>query len=161
MTLGWVIWLVSSIWVLPALAQPDLQGQADAGVRAINGRDFETLIAEIGLRRDQNNLSPLGPVSFGIKAGTFWEGGERLLNYQHLELAQTFPVDPDRWFRLAVLARDQQSLSSLLLGSTTFDLAGSYNQNLMNDDQLQLSFLARRREAGPESSFDEYQIGLG
>lgn len=153
--------LSGETYLLSSESKDLLESSPITAVRDVEGRDFATLVAEIGLRRRQNNISPFGPVSAGISFGTFWEGGERLVDYQDLDLQQTFPIDPDTSINLGVSFRDQQSLTPFLLDSKTYDWTGSYNRGLANNDLFQLSFLYRQREAGPEGSFDEYQIGFG
>lgn len=48
-----------------------------------------------------------------------------------------------------------------LRDSTAYDLTGTFDRVLPNDDQLQLRLMTRRNDAGPESSYNEYQIGIG
>lgn len=130
-------------------------------VRAVKGSDFSTVTAAIGISRQQNNISPFGPVNLGLNLGTYWEGGERLVNFRDLSIEQVFPINRNNRFRLTVFNRDQDALTPALLDSTTTDLIGTYDHILANSDQLQLSFSTRRKDAGFENSFDEYQIGVG
>ncbi|MDP5358918.1 MAG: hypothetical protein NWR52_02015, partial [Paracoccaceae bacterium] len=120
--------LSGETYLLSSESKDLLASSPITAVRDVEGRDFATLVAEIGLRRRQNNISPFGPVSAGISFGTFWEGGERLVDYQDLDLQQTFPIDPDTSINLGVSFRDQQSLTPFLLDSKTYDWTGSYNR---------------------------------
>ena len=138
-----------------------LASSPNPDVRAVDGSDFATLTARIGIDRQQNNISPLGPVSVGAALGRYWEGGERLVNFGDLSLEQIIPINSISRFRLRALLREQEALTPALLDSTTYDLTGAYDRVLVNRDQLQLSIISRRNAAGPENSFDEYQIGIG
>lgn len=130
-------------------------------VRAVKGSDFSTVTAAIGISRQQNNISPFGPVNLDLNLGTYWEGGERLVNFRDISIEQVFPINRNNRFRLTVFNRVQDALTPALLDSTTTDLIGTYDHILANSDQLQLSFSTRRKDAGFENSFDEYQIGVG
>ena len=138
-----------------------LASSPNPDVRAVKGGDFSTVTAAIGISRQQDNISPFGPLNFGLNLGTYWEGGERLVNFRDLSIEQVIPVNRNSRLRLTAISRDQNTLSPALLDSTTTDLIGIYDRVLANNDQLQLSLSGRRKDAGFENSFDEYQLGVG
>lgn len=148
-------------YALSSEAKDLLAGSPSPQVRAIDGKDFANVTASVGIEQSQNNISPLGPVRFGAYLGTYWEGGERLVNFRDLSIEQIIPIDRDTSFRIRGFMRDQQTLTPALVDSQLYDVTGTYDRRLFNDDQLQLSLRARRNEAGVESSFDEYELGVG
>ena len=151
----------SETYVLSSEAKSLLASSPNPDVRNIDGSDLAATTASVGISRQQNNISPLGPVKFGASFGTYLEGGERLVNFRDLSIEQIVPIDRINTFSLLVATREQDALSPTLLDSTAYDLVGTYNRVLANNDQLQLTFSGRHKDAGPESSFDEVQLGVG
>jgi len=148
-------------YVLSSEAKDLLASSPNPQVRAVDGGDFASVTASVGIDRYQFNISPLGPVRFGANLGTYWEGGERLVNFRDFSIEQIISIDRDSSFRLRGLRRNQDALTTALVDSTLFDVVGTYDRTLPKGDQLQLSLRARRNEAGAESSFDEYEFGVG
>ncbi|EBA13875.1 hypothetical protein [Roseobacter sp. CCS2] len=148
-------------YALSSDAKDLLASSPNPDVRAVDGSDFATVTALAGVERQQNNISPLGPVRAGLSFGSYWEGAERLVDFHDLSLEQIVPVGRDRTFRLKGLVREQLARTPNLLDSTRYDLMGSYAQTLRNGDQLQLSLQTSRVLAGAENSFDEYEVGVG
>ncbi len=153
--------LSAETYALSQDAKDLLATSPNPDVRAVTGSDFATVTAAIGMRRQQNNISPLGPVTFGMNLGTYWEGGERLVNFRDLSIEQAVPIDRGSRFRLTAFSRKQDTLTPALVDSTLIDLTGSYDRILANNDQLQLSLTRRQKDAGFENTFDEYQFGVG
>ncbi|MEO0904459.1 MAG: hypothetical protein AAFX89_06775 [Pseudomonadota bacterium] len=129
-------------------------------VRDVEGRDFATLVAELGITRAQFNLSPLGPVSLGLTYGTYYEGDTRLVNYRDIILQQLIPLDERNAFNIRASVRDQKALVDGLVDSQTYDVIGSYNRLLQSDDSLRLSLAWRDSDAGFENSYIEYRAGI-
>ncbi|MEJ8562596.1 hypothetical protein QTO30_16110 [Yoonia sp. GPGPB17] len=148
-------------YILSSEAEDLLASSPNPDVRAVDGSDFATVTASVGVVRQQNNISPLGPVRAGLALGTYWEGGERLVDFGDLTLEQIVPIDPNSTFRLRALVREQIARKPTLLDSTLYDVVGSYERTRGNQDQLQLNFGTRRVSAGPENSYDEYEVGVG
>jgi len=146
---------------LSSQAKDLLASSPDPQVRAVDGSDFANVTAAVGFDRVQNNISPLGPVRFEATLGTYWEGGERLVDFRDLSIEQIIPIDRAGTFRLKGFRRGQDALTPALLDSTLYEVTGTFDRALANGDELQLSLRARRNEAGAESSFDEYQFGIG
>lgn len=153
--------LAGDTYLLSDDARALLADSPDPEVRAVDGRDFATVTASVGIARQQSNISPLGPIRLGAALGTYWEGGERLLDFRDLKLEQTVPLGNTSRLQLRALMRTQNARTPALRDSTIYDLTAAYDRMLANRDQLQLSLISRRNEAGPENSFDEYQIGIG
>lgn len=148
-------------YALSSEAKDLLANSPNPAVRAVDGKDFATVTATLGFNHQQDNISTLGPVRFGMDLGTYWEGGERLVDFRDLSVEQLIPIGRNSIVSLMATQRDQTALLPRILDSTTSDLAISYSRFLANNDQLQLSFLIRDHEAGAESSFEEYQFGIG
>ena len=138
-----------------------LASSPNPDVRSVDGGDFATVTARVGIDRLQNNISPLGPVRFGAAVGSYWEGGQRRVNFRDLSLDQIIPLGDTSRLRLGALVRTQDALMPDLRDSTAYDLTATFDRVLPNDDQLQLRLMTRRNDAGPESSYNEYQIGIG
>ncbi|HEV8036868.1 hypothetical protein [Yoonia sp.] len=153
--------LAGDTYLLSDEAKALLADSPDPEVQAIDGRDFATVTASVGITRQQNNISPLGPLSLGAAVGTYWEGGERLLDFHDLSLEQTVPLGKTSRLRLRALRRWQDARTPTLYDANIYDLTIAYDRMLANRDQLQLSLISQRNAAGPETSFDEYQIGIG
>jgi hypothetical protein len=153
--------LAGDTYLLSDDAKALLADSPDPEVQAIDGRDFATVTASVGIARQQNNISPLGPVILGAAFGTYWEGGERLLDFHDLNFEQTVPLTDMSRLRLRALRRWQDARTPTLYDANIYDLTIAYDRMLANRDQLQLSLISQRNEAGPENSFDEYQIGIG
>ena len=152
--------LSGETYALSQDAKDLLASSPNPDVRAVDGSDFSTVTAAVGITRQQNNISPFGPVQLRLDLGTYWEGGERLVNFVDLSAAQVFAIDNVSAFRLTLKNRNQTALTPTLLDTTTTDVIGAYDRFLANDDQLQITLSGRYADAGPESSFEEYQIGL-
>ncbi|WP_157058859.1 hypothetical protein [Loktanella sp. 5RATIMAR09] len=153
--------LAGDTYLLSGDAKALLADSPDPDIQTIDGHDFAKVTASVGIERQQNNLSPLGPVSLGASIGTYWEGGERLVDFHDLSLAQTVPLTNTSRLQLRALRRWQDARTSALYDANIYDLTIAYDRLLANRDQLQLSLISQRNEAGPENSFDEYQIGIG
>lgn len=141
-------------------AKEILASSPNEDVRAVEGTDFSTLLAEVGITHQRSGLSPLGPVSLSLNFGTYWEGPERLVNYQDLIVQHSIPIDDNDIFLIRASVRDQQALKSTLVDSMTYDLIGSYNRTLASGDQLSLSLGWRQSEAGFENTYFEYRTGI-
>jgi len=153
--------LAGETYVLSSEAKDLLASSPNPVVRAVEGSDFETVTAALGFNHQQNNISTFGPVRFGMNFGTYWEGGERLVDFRDLSIEQIIPIGQNSVVSLRAAQRDQTALLPSILDSKTNDLSASYTRILTNNDQLQLSILARDKNAGAESSFEEYQLGVG
>ena len=147
-------------YTLSSQSKDLLASSPNADVRAVEGRDFATVLAEVGITRQQSNLSPIGPISGSLNFGTYWEGGNRLINYRDLILQQTIPINAKSAFNLRTSVREQQALIDGLVDSTAYDVIGSYNRALENRDQMQLSLAWRKSDAGFENIYDEYRVGV-
>ncbi len=148
-------------YTLSSEAKDLLASSPIESVRDIDGRDFETLLAEVGVTRQQNKLSPIGPVTGSLNFGTYWEGGERLVIYRDAILQQFIPINARNAFSLRASVREQQALVPTLSDSTAYDLIGSYSRALDNRDQLQLGLAWRKSDAGFENIYDEYRASIG
>ncbi len=146
---------------LSSESQDLLASSPNEAVQSVVGSDFSSAIAEIGLTRRQLQLSSLGPTTFTVNLGTYWQGGEQLLNYQDLILEQTMPAGEYATLSFRGSIRDQQALDVSLIDSKIYDLTGAYNTGLANNDQLQLSLALRQNNAGFESTYSEYRGGIG
>ncbi len=129
-------------------------------VRDVKGRDFATLVAELGITRAQFNLSPLGPISLGLTYGTYYEGDTRLVDYRDIILQQLIPLDERNAFNIRASVRDQKALVDGLVDSQTYDVIGSFSRLLQSDDSLRLSLAWRDSDAGFENSYVEYRAGI-
>jgi hypothetical protein len=147
-------------FVLSDEARALLASSPNPDVRSVDGGDFATVTARFGINRLQNNISPLGSVRFGAALGSYWEAGQRRVDFRDLSLEQIIPLSDASRFQLSALVRKQDALTPDLRDSTTYDLTGTFDRFLTNHDQLQFSLMARRNDAGPESSYNEYQIGI-
>ena len=140
----------------------DLLGASpSADIRAIKGRDFATTVVEIGLTHRRPQLVPIGPTAFTVSFGTYWQGGDRLVNYQDFIVEQTIPTAPNAAFSARASVRDQQALQSSVTDSMIYDAIGAYRMGLANTDTLQFSLAWRQNDAGPQSTYREYRAGLG
>ncbi|SIT88998.1 hypothetical protein SAMN05421665_2849 [Yoonia rosea] len=153
--------LAGDTYLLSDDAKSLIADSPDPEVRAIDGRDFATVTASVGIERQQNNISPLGPLSLGTAFGTYWEGGERLVDFHDLSLEQTVPLTNTSRLQLRALRRWQDARTPALDDTNIYDITIAYDRLLANRDQLRLSLISQRNAAGPENSFDEYQIGIG
>ena len=153
--------LAGETYVLSSEAQDLLASSPNPAVRAVEGSDFATVTAALGFNHQQNNISTFGPVRFGMNFGTYWESGERLVDFRDLNIEQIIPIGQNSVVNLRAAQRDQTALLPSILDSTTNDIAVSYSRLLANNDQIQFSILARDKDAGFESSFEEYQLGVG
>ncbi|PJI86083.1 hypothetical protein BC777_2440 [Yoonia maricola] len=148
-------------YTLSSDAQDLLASSPDEEVRAVDGKDFARVTASVGIDRQQNNISPLGPVRFGVTLGSYWQGGTRLINYRDLSVAQIVPIGRRSTARIRGLVRKQEVLTPSLRDSTLYDVLGTFDRTLASGDLLQLSLRARQVAAGSETSFDEYEAGVG
>lgn len=153
--------LSGQTYILSQEAKDLLESSPSPIVRSVEGSDFAAVTAAVGVKRLQNNISPLGPVEFALNFGTYWEGGEKLLNFHDLSVAQIIPLDQRNALRLTAFRRIQDTKTPALVDATTTDLILTYDRALANRDLLQLSMTGRRKDAGFENSFDEYQVGVG
>ena len=147
-------------YTLSSQSKDLLASSPDANVRAVEGSDFATVLAEVGITRQQNNLSPIGPVTGSLNFGTYREGGARLINYRDLILQQTIPIDAKSAFNLRTSAREQTALVDALVDSTAYDVITSYSRALENQDRLQLSLAWRKSDGGFENLYYEYRAGV-
>lgn len=138
-----------------------LASSPSQSVRDVQGSDFATLLAEGGITHRRNDISPLGPLTLSVNAGTYWQGEERLINYRDVIVQQFIPVDAQNAFNLRASSRNQTALLPGFLDSKIHDVSGSYIRSLPNRDQLQLNLNWRKNDAGPESSYLQYSAGLG
>ena len=142
-------------------ARETLDSSPNPDVQALRGRDFGSRVAEIGLQHQRRDLSPLGPVNFGLELGTYWEGTERLVTYRDYTLEQATIAGPDATFNLTARLRDQQALVPGLIDTKTYDLIGAINVKRPSGNRLQFSLAGREHIAGPETSYEEYRLGVG
>lgn len=154
-------YLSGETYTLSSEAKDLLASSPNADVRNVEGRDFATLLTEIGITRNQDNFSPLGPVRASANFGTYSEGGTRLINYKDLIFQQVIPIDAENAFSLRASVRQQDALIEGLVDSTAYDLIGSYRHVLKSRDQLQLSLGWRKSDAGFENTYFEYRTGFG
>ncbi|WP_108813987.1 tetratricopeptide repeat protein [Loktanella sp. Alg231-35] len=143
-------------YTLSSEARGLLDSSPNADIRSVTGNDFSTFLAQIGASHTRKTLSPLGPVTFGFNLGSYWSGGNRIVDFSDLIVSHTIPVNNRAFYSIRGSVRDQNVLTDALVDTLTYDLSGSFSSALPNNDKIQLTLTSRKNEAGPESSYTEY-----
>jgi hypothetical protein len=147
-------------YTLSSDARALLDSSPSEDVRSVTGQDFSTFLAQIGASHTRKNLSPLGPVTFGFNIGSYWSGGERIVDFTDYIVSHTIPVNDQAAYSLRASVRDQNVRSNALVDTLSYDLRGRFSTALPNNDRIQFSLTGRRNEAGAESSYTEYTTGI-
>ena len=148
-------------YTLSSDARDLLDSSPNADIRSVTGNDFSTFLAQIGASHTRKTLSPLGPVTFGFNLGSYWSGGERIVDFTDYIVSHKIPVNDRAFYSLRASVRDQNVLTDALVDTLSYDLRGSFSTALPNNDRVQLSLTGRKNDAGPESSYNEYTTEIG
>lgn len=138
-----------------------LASSPSESVRGVTGDDFSTALLQLGLTHQRNDLTTFGPVGYGVNFGTYWQSGERTVDFIDLILSQGFVIDADSAVTLRYNLRDQRVRSTALIDTLNQDLSVTYSTAMPNRDQLEVSLTRRKTDAGPETSYTEYRTRLG
>jgi len=126
--------------------------------RALTERDFSAVLTQISLSQIQTELSPFGPTRTGINYGRYWLGGELLVVYADLILAQIIPVRQDAAWTIETSVREQRAVASGILDSTIYEASLAYRFGWENSDTGTVTLSSKHNDTAEESSFLEYQL---
>ncbi len=153
--------IAGQTYTLSDEARDLLDSSPSADVRAVDGDDFATAVVQLGLTHQRSDLTTLGPVGYGINFGTYWRGGERIIDFTDYSLSQTIVIDSDTAYNLRFSVRDQAALSDEVLDTVSYDLSATFNTTLDSRDRLQFNVTRSKTDAGFDSSYTQYSGRLG
>lgn len=150
-------YLSGRTYTLSHSAKDLLASSPNADVRAVTGSDFATTVAEVGLTHRRRDLTSLGPTSFTLTYGKYWQGGAATIDYRDLIVEQIVPVSQNTAMSFRGSVRDQNALQPTVVDSVIYDAIGAYRMALPNNDQMQVSLALRQNDAGLETTYTEYR----
>lgn len=150
-----------STYTLSQEAKDLLASSPSETEQALDGNDFSTAVASLGLTMNDTKLSPLGQLTFRLDTGTYWDGGTRILDYKGIGLTQTVPVDNQSQWSFGIYLQDQTARIASIIGAEIQDHSVSYGYLFENRNRMQFGFTYRYSDAGFENIYDEYRFGLG
>ncbi|MCK0095740.1 hypothetical protein MWU60_09170 [Yoonia sp. F2084L] len=153
-------YLSGETFTLSQESQDLLDSSPDPDIQDLDGADFATLTAEVGITHERSSISPLGPIRASLNFGTFWNTDERIVDYRDVILQQVMPIDSRNVASVQASVRDQRARVDGFVDTVTYDVVTSLSRVLSTDDVLRLNIAYRFRDADENNTYDEYRSGV-